>query len=493
MVEALAVIDGALAIRPDEPDYLTGKAQILGRLGWSSQAIEWYRKALESRPSKTLAVEFAQALLSEGYVDECIGLLEPMAGLGDPVCDLMLSQAYTESRRFDDAEGSWRRSLELGADPRSVVMYRVNAEIHAGRLDVAKRLIQDALERHNDLPQLYARWAALKRIEPADAGMVERIEGVWRRNDIAPEVRSELGYALGKAYHDLGDYRRAMELYDAANLAAYQCSPIVRHFDAKTWRSYIDLQIQTFTEARMAVRTSRGVDDEAPVFVVGMIRSGTTLVEHILSSHSQVGAGGESTFWADYRNEILDPHTGKYDVHKAESLGAEFLSRLRSKAPNLRYVTEKNPLNLILCGMLHCIYPGARFVHVDRHPVDNALSIWMTPLKTGLPFVYDRKNIVAAFRECRRLARHFEQILPKDRFRSFGYEAITSTPADTIGEMLQFLELELEPECFHPERNQRAVRTPSVWQVRQPLNTGSQSKWKNYEPWLGEFAELFEE
>jgi tetratricopeptide (TPR) repeat protein len=493
LVEALDTIGGALAIRPHEPDYLTGKAQILGRLGWSSQAIEWYRQALASRPSQVLAAEYAQALLSEGYVDETIRLLEPIAEGAASGCHLMLGQAYTENRQFDDAETSWRRSLESGADPRSVVITQVGAEINAGRLEVAESLIQDALGKYSDLPQLYGRWAALKRIEQSDGPMVERIEGVWRRNDIALEVRSELGYALGKAHHDLGDYQRAMEFYDAANLAAYQSSSIVRHFDTNAWRSYIELQIRTFTEEKMAEWARQGVDDDAPCFVVGMIRSGTTLVEHILSSHSQIGAGGESTFWADYRNEILDPLSGKFDAYAAGKRGAEFLKRLRSKAPNTRYVTEKNPLNLILCGMLHCIYPRAKFVHVDRHPVDNALSIWMTPLKTGLPFVYDRKNIVAAFRECRRFARHCESVLPQDRFRSFSYEAITSSPVDTIGDMLQFLELEAEPQCFHPERNQRAVRTPSVWQVRQPLHTGSQAKWKHYEPWLGEFAELFEE
>jgi len=146
----------------------------------------------------------------------------------------------------------------------------------------------------------------------------------------------------------------------------------------------------------------------------------------------------------------------------------------------------------MLGALLHCIYPNAKFVHIRRHAVDNLLSIWMTPIQTGLPFVHNRENLVRAFRDYARLADRLAQVLPGNRFKTFTYEDITSSPVPTIEGMLRFLDLEQDPNCFAPENNPRTVRTPSFYQVRQPINTASQAKWKLYEPWLGPFAELLE-
>lgn len=491
LVEALIEVDRAISLRANEPDYVIGKAQILGRLGWSSQAIEWYQRALSQRPSGELATEYSSALLTEGFVSEGIRVLEGIQpGADVPSVQLLLGRAYTEAGRFGDAEAAWNRLLKQGIDSRTILLNRITSEVTAGRLQVAEGLVLEALEQYSDLPQLYARWATLRRVSPADAGVVERMEELWGNPKLAAEMRSELGYALGKAYDDLGDYGRAIQRYDEANRAAYMTSPVTRHFDAVAWKTYIDQLIQFFSKERVAQLADRGSHDAFPLFIVGMIRSGTTMTEHILSGHPEVAAGGETTFWADYRNEIFDPRFGRFDAGTARRLGSSFSNGLRLKNAATRFVTEKNPMNLMLCGILHCTYPKARFVHIDRHPLDNALSIWMTPLTTGLPFVYDRNNIVAGFRDCRRLARHFADVLPPEVFQTFAYEDITSDPQTTITKMLQFLDLPPDESCLHPERNTRSVRTPSAWQVRQPLHTQSQAKWKHYERWLGPFAEL---
>ena len=492
--EALIPIDRALAIRPLEADYVVAKAQILGRLTWASQAIGWYRRALEMRKTPHLAFELAASLIQEGQVQESLSILERYAPLVPPEARpyTLMGQAYTEAQQFDSAEEHWASASRYTTDPSELALTRANAEICAGRLSVAEALLREALEHEPSAVKLYMPLAAINKITVADTPLVESMERAAASGELAARARQDLEYALGKVYHDLGDFEKAMVHYDQANRLAYEASTIAKKFDPVEWAAYTDFLIRFFTKERIGSLVNEGLATGTPLFIVGMIRSGTTLTEQILSRHPKIRDGGEKTFWPDHRSKILDPKSGSFDVAAAKRLGAEFLGILQSSGANAQYVTEKNPSNVMLSALLHCVYPNAKFVHIKRYPVDNLLSIWMTPIQTGLPFVHNRENLVLAFRDYLRLVDHLVEVLPENRFQTFTYEDITSDPVPTIENMLSFLDLESDQNCFSPENNPRTVRTPSFYQVRQPINTASQARWKQYQPWLGPFAELLE-
>jgi hypothetical protein len=144
----------------------------------------------------------------------------------------------------------------------------------------------------------------------------------------------------------------------------------------------------------------------------------------------------------------------------------------------------------MIAGLLHLAFPNARIIHTIRHPVDTALSIWMTQMQTVAPFVCDRDNIVFAYREYERLARHWRSVMPADRYLEIRYEDLVLDSERVTRQMVDFCGLGWDEACLHPEDNLRAVRTPSFWQVRQPLYTTSIDRWRNYEPWLGSFRDL---
>ncbi len=173
-----------------------------------------------------------------------------------------------------------------------------------------------------------------------------------------------------------------------------------------------------------------------PLFIVGMIRSGTTLTEQILSCHSKIRGAGENTFWFDHFGDILDSRSGRFDTATGRRLGKEYLQILEAYGSGARYVIDKNPLNVLLCGLLHCIYPNARIIHILRHPVDTLLSIWTTPITTGLQFISTREDLVFAYRQYLRLAHHLQSVLPADRFNTISYELLTSSPLTTIDSIL---------------------------------------------------------
>ncbi len=310
-----------------------------------------------------------------------------------------------------------------------------------------------------------------------------------------PSRRIELSYALGKSFDDLRDYERAIGHFDDANQGCLELYGPRRAFDQSQTRAFGDFLIEIANPDRIRDLAPKGLESGLPLFVVGMMRSGTTLTESILSAHSMVKGGGEQAFWTERVIEFIYQDAGalKCNDELAARFARDYLELVDDKEDGIRYVVDKNPHNVELAAILHCVLPNAKFVHLKRHPVDNLLSIWMTPVSANVRFASDRNNLVFTYREHMRLVRRWHEVLPPDRFATFRYEDLTSEPESTIGGMLDYLELGHEPSCFAPETNARSVLTPSVFQVRQPINKGSQARWKNYEPWLGSFAELLDD
>jgi hypothetical protein len=171
-------------------------------------------------------------------------------------------------------------------------------------------------------------------------------------------------------------------------------------------------------------------------------------------------------------------------------MGHEYLALLQHLAPGHPHVTDKNPGNLMFVGALHLAFPNAHILHIIRNPIDTAISIWTTPMRTSAPFVCNRENIVFAYKEYLRLMDHWRSVVPESRLRDFRYESLIEDPATSTRQMTDFLGLDWEEACIHPENNRHAVRTPSFWQVRQPLYKSSTERWRRYEPWLGAFRDL---
>ena len=153
-------------------------------------------------------------------------------------------------------------------------------------------------------------------------------------------------------------------------------------------------------------------------------------------------------------------------------------------------MTDKNPANRLVYGLIHLAFPSCRIIHMRRNPVDVAISIYTTLIRTGAPLVGNREDIVYALQEHERLVDHWREVLPSDRFLEVPYESLVTDRENETRRMIEFCGLPWNDACMHPEDNLRTVVTPSFWQVRQPVYSGSLNRWKRYEPWLGAFKEL---
>jgi hypothetical protein len=279
-----------------------------------------------------------------------------------------------------------------------------------------------------------------------------------------------------------------MRHFDAANRIRSAAAGL----DRATLAAQTGRVIATTPPGYLDRRPDLGVADETPILIVGMPRSGTTLVEQILSSHPDVAPGGELSFWHDRNGAGARVFGADARPEAVRRLADDYLAVLHAVSPTAARVTDKMPFNFGLLGMIRQVFPRATIVHCRRHPIDTCLSIFATDFEATIDFAGDRGSLVFFYRQYQRLMAHWREVLPPDRFIEVDYEALVADPAPLTRRLVANCGLQWNDACLAPHRNQRRITTASVWQARQPIYRTSVERWKRYEPWLGELRQLLE-
>jgi tetratricopeptide (TPR) repeat protein len=340
-------------------------------------------------------------------------------------------------------------------------------------------------------PLMAGSYYDLVRCRPVtttDEGLLARMEAALAAPGLEVAQRLRVHLALGKAADDLCDYALAMQHFDAAD-AVRQGSA---SFDSAAFDAAINRLIERCTPDLIARAPELGTGDATPVLIIGMPRSGTTLVEQIVSSHPEVGAGGELNFWNERGAAWHQAGPAGTKAPFLQQAAAHYLGVLRAIGPTSARVTDKMPFNFLWAGLIHLAFPRATIIHCRRAAIDTALSIHQTLFHPGLAFPTGGSKLVAYFRSYQRLTDHWRRVLPADRFIEVEYEDLTRDAEPVIRRIIAGCGMPWEDACLHPERNPRAVKTPSKWQTRQPIYRHSVERWRRYEPWLGPLSALLD-
>ncbi|MGA9416758.1 MAG: sulfotransferase, partial [Terriglobales bacterium] len=362
-----------------------------------------------------------------------------------------------------------------------------------GRFDEARACFERTVAI---APLLAGSYYDLVRCRPVtsnknDNGLLQAMQAALATPGLEAGQRQRLHLAIGKAEEDLGDYDLAMQHFDAADAVRRGSAS----FDSAAFSIEIDRLIGRCTRELMARAPELGSSDATPVLIIGMPRSGTTLVEQIVSMHPEVGGGGELNFWNERGAAWQRPAGNETQFVVTDFLAkavSDYLGVLRAIAPAAARVTDKMPFNFLWAGLIHLSFPRAIIIHCRRSAVDTALSIHQTHFHPSLAFPTGGAELVAYFRSYQRLIDHWRSVLPTDRFIEVDYEELTRAPEPVIRRMIAACGLEWHDACLRPESNPRAVKTPSKWQTRQPIYRTSVERWRRYEPWLGPLRALVE-
>lgn len=447
--QALQYLSRVASEGVQDPNVFVSLGNCYFTLGKMDVAVHAFRKAViyDPKPGRPL-VSLAHALVKQGEAEEAerclLQAIEQEPELA-PAYDLM-SFLLPELGRFNEAKGFARTACAL--DPQN--------------------------------PVYCVRFVYGGKVTPDDLEYVQRLEAMSLNGDISGPDRIRVEYGLGKALEDLERYEESFRHYARANaLAGQEMSQRGQGFDPATHRREVDYLIEAFSMTNLNARAAHGSPSELPVFIVGMMRSGTTLTEQILSSHPQVGGAGELDFWVK-----AGPQTLNADPAKIEAVGKEYVRYLDTLKPGMRRVIDKMPQNYMSLGPIHSALPNARIIHCKRDARDTCLSIFTVPFAFHPPFAYSFKNLSFTYKQYLRIMEHWKSVLPPDRFIEIEYEELVEDQEGVTRRLIEFLGLEWDESCMFPEKNERLVTTPSRWQVRQPVNKKSVGRWKKFGPWL---------
>ncbi len=499
--QALASSQLAIALAPALPEPHSIMAAALGRLGRVPQARQAYQRALELRPDDIgTLTEFGNFLAENQWFDEAIACHRRALALRPNDLALLYALAGTLRRAGDieGAVGAYRRIVDRDGG-QAPAWNGLGGGLRAlGRFEEARQCFQRAIAIDPGLADAY-RGLSLIRRQEADPGEIERLATILGNPDAAPLDRVAAGFALGKSLDDADRYDEAFARYSEANaLYRQQLTATGRAFDPDAFAAQVDRLIARFDAGYFAAHSGWGDPSELPVFVLGMPRSGTSLVEQIAASHPLVHGAGERTDIGRIEAELDASGWNRTEVARLAAAHCARLADLAADTPasgrpsgepgrKVARVIDKMPDNILKLGVIGTLFPGARVIFCTRDPRDTCLSCFFQFFPTGNPYSYDLVQTGLRHVQIDRLAAHWRAVLPL-RMMDANYEALVHDLEGESRRIVDFLGLPWDPACLDFHRTERTVLTASSWQVRQPLYAQAAGRWRNYRAHLGPLA-----
>ncbi len=386
-----------------------------------------------------------------------------------------------ELRRDDDARAHFERALAANPDYVPALYNLALLLEEFGERDDALGMFRRVLELDPQYHDALVRIVHATRVDDGGSPLIARLRRALRRAHLPALTRESLHFALGKALDDAGQYGEAFARYDLGNRAsAGRLAP----YDRRAAEARVDRILATFTRSWLAA--AEPVSDRALVFITGLFRSGSTLIEQMLAGHPRVAAGGEIAYFDRAFERASPPFPGAAAAMGPEgwrALGGGYVDYLDRSFPAGAIVTNKRPDSAAYLGLLKGLFPNARFVHTVRAPRDLGLSIWFQQLDGSVAYANDLGNIAHHWEQSRRLMQHWRGLFG-DAIAGADYDRFVAAPRTVAAPLLDFLGLDWREECLDFSRRPNRVRTASVWQVREPVYGRSSGRWRNYRQWL---------
>jgi tetratricopeptide (TPR) repeat protein len=487
--EAAASFREASRLDAHSVEALNNLGNVLRDLGECREALAAYRRAVELDPQRTDShCRLGEALFESGPTAESEASFRRALTLQrQPRAHVGLATALRLLGRAGEAEASCRAAL--AEEPRSVEALSLLGDLCADRGEFAEahELFERALAINADSPAVLCSIAAHRRMTSGDGAWLQRAQALLAGQlPLAHEVG--LRFALGKYHDDLRQYQQAFSHYRQANELSKRYGPQYR---GEELSGQIDAVISACNAAWLREPHRGASASQLPVFVIGMPRSGTSLIEQILASHPAVHGAGEVSFW-DGAYQAFTAAGDAAGVGSLADLARDYLERLTPSAGAALRVVDKMPANFLYAGLIHAVFPQARILHVQRHPIDTCLSIYFQNFRDMRAYACDLQSLAHYYREYVRVTDHWRSVLPASRLLEIPYEGLVADQEGWTRRMLEFLDLPWDPRCLDFHRTERVVITASRWQVRQRINAGSVGRWRNYEPYVAPLRPLEE-
>jgi tetratricopeptide (TPR) repeat protein len=485
MAEAHEAVSALAARHPDVAFLHNLMGAIKAALGRTEEAVESYRRAVALKPGDAEAHNnLGEALNTLGRHGEALAALEKALRLKPDYADALCNtgNALTRLERQKEAVEALEKAIALRPDFAEAHNNLGNALNDLGRTDDAVAAFEKAIAARPVYAEAHRNLSTIKRYRDGDQ-QIAQMEHAMKTAKNASGDRMHLHFALGKAFDDSGDAERAFSHYSEGNRLRRQetGSPIEKE------RALFDTLRKAFAGDIPQLTVPAGETAKRPIFILGMPRSGTSLVEQILASHSQVHGGGELQFLRRAVTPVLDG--GKPGVAALEKVRLSYLADIETLGTDAPAVTDKMPLNFRWIGFIATAFPEAAIIHTKRDPVATGWSIYKQSFPArGLEFTWDLDDIAAYYGLYEELMGFWHERFP-GRIHDLDYEALTENQEDGTRALLSACDLDWDDNCLDFHKTESAVGTASAAQVRRKMYKGSSDAWKPYEAHLGPLIE----
>ncbi|PRC94363.1 tetratricopeptide repeat-containing sulfotransferase family protein [Solimicrobium silvestre] len=462
--EAVAALKNAAELMPEDAEAHNNLGNALREQGRSIDAETLYRHALELRPT------YVEAHYNLGCV-------------------------LKDQKRVEEAETQYRRALELNPDYVPAHNNLGNVLKEQGRLEEACASLETAITIKPNFIESHYSLSSLKTYHENDPhqDMLEALLGEVKAMPV--EARIRYWFALGKMREDVGLYDASFAAYQEANRLQHALLPFDETADEAAHKRMMDVFSKEFLAQR-----ARPIDiGKAPIFIVGMPRSGTSLLEQILSSYPGVFGAGELSDMSEVITAALPDAAFErfpdvvpdFSADDFKRLGEHYSERVARLAPTATHITDKMPANYYYVGMIYLMFPNAKIIHAMREPMDSCFSCYSRLFNMkNLAFSYDQGTLGRSYVRYIKLMRHWHEVLPPGTILDLRYEDMVADTEGQARRLLDYIGLPWNDQCLAFHENKRRVKTASAAQVRKPIYKTSLARWKRYEGHLGELFGL---
>ena len=478
----------ALKINPYYADAYSNMGNVLKDKGDLEAAIQSYKQALKIKPDYAQAYSnMGIALKGKGDLNAAISSYKQALKIKPDYAEAYnnMGSALNDKGDLEAAIESYKQALKIKPDYAEAYSNMGIALKDKGDLEAAIKSYKQALKIKSDYAEAYRNLSNIHRYKEHDEYFL-KMQSLCQSSSLSDEQRCHLNFALSKASEDLNEISQSFNYLKIGNelrkkILSYDIKKDIELF-SQLKKSYPSIALQSVVES----------SDLKPIFILGMPRSGTTLVEQIVSSHSEVTGAGELSYVSKFGGP-----TARGAIKPNTKMILEFRQRyieaLKKRSDGRSIVTDKMPQNFLYVGLIFAAFPDAKVIHVNRDPAATCWSNYKHYfIDKELGYCYDLDDTVTYFGLYTDLMQfwlgHYG-----DRIYNLNYDNLTINQDDETRKLIEYLELEWENDCLSPQHNKRSVRTVSQQQVRQKVYQGSSQQWRKFEPYLnGAFDQLTE-
>lgn len=463
--EALTETREAIKLSPKDAESYYNLGLIMADSKKYQEAVKAYRKVIELNPSHNLAANNLGSALEK---------------IGDEKAAV---EAYKKAISINPKHAEAQNNL--GA------IFSAH-----GKLDEARKHFQAAIEANNNFIYSHYNLSSLKKYTTDDPHL-KSLEDIEKRiRTLSKDSQIKAGFALAKAREDVGRFDDAWQAYEFAN----KIKRSTINYDYKKTEQEVSKLIKSFSKEFVNSNKIKGFEDSTPIFILGMPRSGTSLIEQIISSHDGVYGAGElkdlpETF-KQFSGISIGSSYGEWlkntDEKTIQNIGKAYLKKLKSHNKTAQYITDKMPGNFFYIGLIHLALPNAKIIHSIRNPLDTCFSNYSRLFNDTMAFAYDLNDLGHYYNSYNLLMEHWKKVLPKGTILDVNYEDVVDDLKKQSKRIIKFCGLDWDDKCLEFHKNERQVKTASVAQVREPIYKTSVERWKNFEKHLKSLKNIIE-